>query len=553
MAKEVGVILSEARTSSGICQLFKEAENIVEEGMLVLVEAKKYRILGRIEEIIPFNEFFLPGDAWSEVRREGLHVPLDVARQYKVAKLEFLGVLTKKGLKEVVAPPEPSDKVLLIDIEKESEKIFGVRPGDSGYVWFGSIVGYQEAPVPLNVENITMHIGIFGTTGSGKSFDTGYLIELLSEIPYKDENWEGMLTIPTIIVDANGDYLDYVNYYIRNQEFGAFDKVYRFVFPNSRVLFQINPKLGIVKKVTFNLDPFLPRELAELIVTYYTGGLLNELQVAALETVLKELIEVHEFTPTQIFLKYRRKLFELIDTKVTEGEIHYQTATAVKRAINKFKDDVIDRNIISYEPELSSEFIDDITSNPSFVIIDFSPDGAPETPLQIKQLVISYLTKLLYQKFTNYKTTGDERYLILAIEEAQNYCPNLSTYPIGYSLARENLALIATQGRKFGISLCLITQRPSFVDPIVLSMLNTFFIHRISPEDISYVKKVTGGLPPSLERKLTTLGRGRVIISGQMNVLGFPLLVEVRRRKVSHTMGETKVCYNLARFFKNKP
>ena len=38
-----------------------------------------------------------------------------------------------------------------------------------------------------------------------------------------------------------------------------------------------------------DLDIFEPREVAELIITYYTGGALNELQVAGIETALRRL------------------------------------------------------------------------------------------------------------------------------------------------------------------------------------------------------------------------------------------------------------------------
>ena len=138
---------------------------------------------------------------------------------------------------------------------------------------------------------------------------------------------------------------------------------------------------------------------------------------------------------------------------------------------------------------------------------------------------------------------GTDRILLLIIEEAQNYCPNLETYPIGYSLARDNLAQIATQGRKFGLSLCLVSQRPSFVDQIVLSMVNTFIIHRISATDVPFVKRAAGGLPEVIEDKLTSLATGRAIVIGQMNKLGFPVLIEIpeEERRIKPTIGKISV------------
>jgi DNA helicase HerA-like ATPase len=159
---------------------------------------------------------------------------------------------------------------------------------------------------------------------------------------------------------------------------------------------------------------------------------------------------------------------------------------------------------------------------------------------------MTYLASLLFEQFTNYKIKREDRYLLLIIEEAQNFCPD-KTYPVSSSLAHAKLSAIATQGRKFGLSLCLISQRPSFVDRIVLSMCNTFFIHRISPEDVNFVRNVSGGLPPSLVPKLTTMSQGDLIVTGQMNTVPFPLVIHVQERQVKHTVGEINVCENLAK------
>jgi DNA helicase HerA-like ATPase len=157
---------------------------------------------------------------------------------------------------------------------------------------------------------------------------------------------------------------------------------------------------------------------------------------------------------------------------------------------------------------------------------------------------MTYLASMLFDKFTRFKIEGKEKYLIFMIEEAQNFCPDKS-FPISTSLAHRKLSDIATQGRKFGLSLCLISQRPSFVDRIVLSMCNTFFIHRVSPEDVGFVRSVTGGLAPSVSNRLTRLNRGELIVTGQMNTVPFSLDIVIPGRKVPHTVGKTRVVENL--------
>lgn len=300
------------------------------------------------------------------------------------------------------------------------------------------------------------------------------------------------------------------------------------------------------------------RDLAELIVTYYSGGEKNELQVAGIEILIDSMVargDIREgdfqkiFTDPDTFRSAKSRLSALSQRNTP---IHSATAAAIQRGLDKFLEIENQHKLLSTKPYLEKEFIEDLTLNRGIAIIDFSADGAPGIPLSVKQLVISYLASILFQRFTHYKTEREERYLIFLMEEAQNYCPNLARYDVGYSLAREKLAMIATQGRKFGLSLCLVSQRPSFIDPIVLSMCNTFFIHRVAPDDVSFIKRACGGLPASMERRLTRLELGEVIVTGQMNIAPFPMIIKIPERKMvpEHTAGKTDVLGALKRLSK---
>ena len=547
----MGIVLSGATTTSAVAQLTRRGEDVVLEGMLLVISCRRsgQRILARVDSLRPVNDFFREGDVWSSVRRLGeLEESLleEVARQYTLAELTLIGVLGEKGLGSVRRPPAPGARVLMLDIAKEAKELFGAEPGTPGIVWYGTLAGYENAPIPLNVENITMHMGVFGETGSGKSYGVGYLIELLSRIPVGD----GEAAIPILVIDANGDYLDYHRHFVEHGELGAFRGVMRLVFSISRAA---NEPLTHV--LTIGLDEFTARDLAEFIVGYKYGGLeFNELQVSALERTLREVVEETGYSYTELLTSR----IDLVYAKLNElstgrgAPVHHQTAKAVRTALEKFENDLVEQyKVVDRKPMLSSSFVDKITKEPWLVLIDFSPEGSPGIPLPVKQLVVGYLTRVLYRQFTEYKVRGDERYLLFVIEEAQNYAPNPRNYPLGWSIARDYLALIATQGRKFGLSLCLVSQRPAFIDPVVLSMLNTWFIHRVAPEDVPYIARASGGLPQGLEKRLTSLPRGVAVVAGQMNILGVPLLVEVGRRRVSHEMGRTRVVETLRRLYRS--
>ncbi|BAW32117.1 predicted ATPase [Methanothermobacter sp. MT-2] len=542
---ELGIILSGATTREATCQLLESAEGGLEEGMLVLVLSQGRQILARISQIFPYNAFYTEGDAWSEARRKDLKIPGEIARQYEICKLDLLIELPQG---EIKYPPMPGDYITKIDPKKHEKKIYGIDREEPGYCWYGTLSGYKEAPVPLDVEKIPMHMAVFGTTGSGKSFDTGNLIEKLMRI--RVDNMSSV-SFPMIIIDANGDYLDYYEHFKKNEEFLNVGWIKRFVFPHVEME---NPKLHGEDVIGIDLDALSIREVAETIMMYYRGTLEGaELQLSGIVNLLEYMRDekaydsMHDlFCDDENYTELKEELGK-IDTKI----IHRQTKDAIIRSFEKFRE--IERNygVLSAKShsELTNEnFIDEITRGGGVAIIDFSEEGATGVEIQVKQLVMTYLATRLFNEFTEYKIRENGRYLIFLIEEAQNFVPDKS-YPVGSTLAKNKLSLIATQGRKFGLSLCLITQRPSFLDRIVLSMCNTFLIHRISPEDVSYVKNVTGGLPASLANRLTRLTQGELILTGQMNKLPFPLLIKVPEedRIVEHTAGTTNVIDRLSK------
>jgi len=550
----IGVILTGASTQSADCQLYDSAERgKIREGMFLLIPRGESRgILVRVAKMTPSNEYYTAGDAWSEARRKKLPIPDQIARQYEVCELDILGEVPR--LRSVSVPPYAGEEVVKVDISKNSELIFEADRRSPGIIWYGSLVGYENAPIPLDIEGIPMHFAVFGTTGSGKSYDVGALIEQLVCICDSESS---ILSLPMLIIDANADYLDYVEYFEKAGKLGAATDITRYVFPNS-------PEARVAKRHTkqlaINLNYVGRRDLAEIIVQYYHGGERNELQISAVDSLFDRLEDERIIARPQngqgdyhrVFTSDQKfdETLAVLDKMSSEGVIAYQSKPAVDRALRKFREiDSQELRLLSTMPQLGFDFVDRLTGNREISIIDFSADGAPGVSLALKQLIMSYLAAILYSRFTNYKISRQERYLFFIIEEAQNYVPNLAVYNVGYSLAREKLSIIATQGRKFGLSLCLISQRPSFVDPVVLSMCNSFFIHRVSPEDVSFVEKVTGGLPKSLARRLTQLERGELIVHGQVNKVPIPFLIKAPSRdpKIGHRFGTTNVLEGLRR------
>lgn len=555
--EKIGIILSESDTKEASCQLLESAEKgQVYEAMLVLVHRAhpEARILARISQVVPYNDFYTHGDAWSESRRKDVDIPSDVARRWEICKLDLLRDLSPSS-GSLSFPPSPGDGVFKLDLETNRKEVFDIGDSEEGIVWIGSLRGYPEnVMLPLDVEQIPMHLAIFGVTGSGKSFTTGVLIEKLLDIKAKDAGAGGYRAIsyPMLIVDAHGDYSDYItaaDAADRDGNYcdwcGAASWFRRYVFPRSQALSDSVSKS--TRPIGIDLDLLNPGEVANLVVEYYKGDTSTSiLQVAGLARVLDSL-EAEGYKLTSLF-QSPRVLRERLD-EIPDRQIHSSSKAAINRAIDHF------HNKMEYEHDLLStgsdftreEFVDELTQQRGVAIVDFSADGAPGIDLPTKQFVMTYLAKVLYNQFSIFKQQGMMRYLLFMIEEAQNFCPS-STYEAGQTMSHSTLQAIATQGRKFGLSLCLISQRPSFLDKVIISMCNSFLIHRVSPEDVGFVKKVTGGLPVSLANRLTNLARGEVIVHGQMTTIPFPMLIRIPKsqRSVDHIAGTTRVVQGIA-------
>jgi len=116
--------------------------------------------------------------------------------------------------------------------------------------------------------------------------------------------------------------------------------------------------------------------------------------------------------------------------------------------------------------------------------------------------------------------------VLLLLEEAHNFASgdaNTAAQKRSISVTRQ----IAQEGRKFGVGLILISQRPSRLDETTLAMCNSYIIMRmVNPADQSFVRKVIESLGEEEVKMLPDLENGEAIISGQLT--SFPVLVKIK-------------------------
>ncbi len=159
-----------------------------------------------------------------------------------------------------------------------------------------------------------------------------------------------------------------------------------------------------------------------------------------------------------------------------------------------------------------------------------------EVPQREQQVIAAVILRRAYQARVDTEKKKAEKGapnhlnfpLFCLIEEAHNFAPANAD-----AVSTELLKQILSEGRKFGVSVGLISQRPGKLDSDVLSQCMTQCIMRIvNPIDQEQIASSVESVGRELIRELPSLTKGQVIISGAS--VNTPVMVRVRKRITSH-------------------
>jgi len=108
-------------------------------------------------------------------------------------------------------------------------------------------------------------------------------------------------------------------------------------------------------------------------------------------------------------------------------------------------------------------------------------------PSDIVNVVVSVISRIAFDFGRIARDSGDSRPLLLVCEEAHRYVPE---NPTVHKAVKRVLDKIAKEGRKYGVGLCLVTQRPSDISESILSQCGTMLALRLNNErDQKFVEK----------------------------------------------------------------
>lgn len=145
-------------------------------------------------------------------------------------------------------------------------------------------------------------------------------------------------------------------------------------------------------------------------------------------------------------------------------------------------------------------------------------DGRPITivdlsgiPSEVLNVVVSVLARMTFDLAL---WSGRSVPILLVCEEAHRYVPQDPA--LGFEPAKNALSKIAKEGRKYGVSLAVVSQRPSDLDPTILSQCSTIFAMRLTNQrDQDIIQATVTDAGRGLLEFLPSLGDSEAITIGE--------------------------------------
>jgi len=165
-----------------------------------------------------------------------------------------------------------------------------------------------------------------------------------------------------------------------------------------------------------------------------------------------------------------------------------------------------------HQAQSNTKNIDNInpTSTNQITIIDMSL-----LPFEVLETITGLVGRLILEFVSRFSSSERGKLpIVIILEEAQNYIPEKNQSD-KISISKKIFERIAREGRKYGISLLVSSQRPSELSKTVLSQCNSFIIHRLqNPEDQKYVRQLVSAANEDILQQLPILPQQHAIVMG---------------------------------------
>jgi len=342
----------------------------------------------------------------------------------------------------------------------------------------GNLETDDEIDIFVDPQDFYKHFAVLAQTGAGKSYTVGVLIEEMLEQEF-----------PVVVIDPHGEYSSLGSENPERDDSKSYEVT------------EYSPNTDINKSaipLKFSSKNFSKKELKTLIPDSLTNS-----QMGVLYNALKDLKDMDEE-------------YNLEDI---QEEVSKQDSTA------KW-------NLLNYLEQLEeSDLFSDEAMDPRDLV---EPGEASIVNLKaVDPDAAEMAVYLLAKKLFNLRKRDQVPPFIMVFEEAHNYIPEKG---FGQAVSNPIMRKIASEGRKFGLGIGVISQRPARIDKNVLSQCNTQFVLKVTnPNDLKALSKSFEGMTSEVEKMIKSLPPGVCFALGNQ----YPVMTDVRQRKTRHG-GETE-------------
>ncbi|HLW06081.1 MAG TPA: ATP-binding protein [Marinilabiliaceae bacterium] len=370
------------------------------------------------------------------------------------------------------------------------------------------------------------HAVIVGSTGSGKSWTVAKLLEQVADLPSAN----------AILFDIHGEYAP-----LKEKGF----KHYKIAGPNDKAteniiflpywLLTYNEMISLMLDRSDNNAPNQAMAFSNAVIEQKRNELenLKKTDVLASFTIDSPV----PYKIEDILNDFKTKDTEMVPGARTEkqGPLNGKLTRFIQRLESKTNDKRLNFLFNSLPEVLAYDYVETICKklmhsnslkkDEGVKIIDFS-----EVPSDVLPLMVSLVARLLFS-IQQWIPKEDIHPLALFCDEAHLYLPSNTNSSVE-ATGLENFERIAKEGRKYGIGLIVISQRPAEVNRTILSQSNNFIAMRLTnAEDQAVIKRL---LPDSLgnfSELLPILDVGEALVVGDASLLPSRIKIKEPRLK----------------------
>lgn len=432
-------------------------------------------------------------------------------------------------------------EAIYLGAEKSAEK-------STALLAIGTYVGSNSAICRANMDKLFgNHSAVLGSTGSGKSATVAAILH--SVLDHKTDQ-ENSLKPRIVLFDPHGEYAKAFSnkaivYKAYSESSNSSDKTQMLKLPywlmssdelRSLIIGKTEHEATSQNNILYEAISYA-RMVQSGIVESFNNPMGNEQPKPCSGKSEEDILVFDRDKPLPFrWSELVKHMTEVQGRK--EGKTEQRTASDTER--QKIEAILKKLRVLRSNPQLKFIMDDYSTDSPNLtdVLTQFVGEIEGHNGQNLRLIDISGLpnevsgplTALISRLLFQYKLwqTPEERRedpILLVCEEAHRYVPNHGEAQ--YKDAQDSIRRIAKEGRKYGLGLMLVSQRPSDVESTVLSQCNTWIVLRLTnSNDQEHVSKFLPDNLSGLTRILSSLTRREAIFVGEAAAL--PARIKIR-------------------------